>query len=87
MAEKIPVTRTTGNNNVLFGKENYKWMIIGAVVMAIGFLLMVGGKSEDANIFKREEVYSTMRITVAPIVILIGLGIEVFAIFRKPSKN
>ncbi len=71
----------------LFGKENYKWMIIGIAVMALGFFLMAGGKSEDVNVFKREEVYSTMRITVAPILILLGLGIEVFAIFRKPKNS
>ena len=62
-------------------------MIIGIAVMALGFLLMSGGKSEDANVFKKEEVYSTMRITVAPILILLGLGIEVFAIFRKPKSK
>ena len=82
MAEKKPVVT---ENPPLFGRENYKWMLIGAAVMALGFFLMSGGKSEDPNIFKREEVYSTMRITVAPIVILLGLAIEVFAIFRKPK--
>lgn len=60
------------------------WIVIGVVVMAIGLFLMSGGKSDDPNVFKKEEVYSTMRITVAPIIILIGLGIEVFAIFKKP---
>ena len=82
MAEK----KTAGNPApALFGKENYKWMIIGAVVIGLGFILMAGGKSEDINIFKKEEVYSFRRITLAPILILAGLGIEVFAIFRKPK--
>ncbi len=84
MSEKKPATAPSG---ALFGKENYKWMLIGIAVMALGFFLMSGGKSEDANVFKKEEVYSTMRITVAPILILLGLGIEVFAIFRKPKAN
>lgn len=84
MKDKKPVIPTTIS---LFGKENYKWMIIGIAVMALGFFLMAGGKSEDVNVFKREEVYSTMRITVAPILILLGLGIEVFAIFRKPKNS
>jgi hypothetical protein len=70
----------------LFGRENYKWMLIGVAVMALGFFLMAGGKSDDPNVFKREEVYSTTRITIAPILILLGLGIEVFAIFRKPKS-
>ena len=79
MSEKKAIS---GN---LFGKENYKWMIIGAIVIALGFILMSGGKSDDVNVFKKEEVYSTTRITIAPILILLGLGIEVFALFRKPK--
>lgn len=75
---------TTQNNN-FFGKENHTWIIIGIVVIAIGLFLMAGGKSEDPNVFDPNEVYSTTRITIAPIVILLGLGIEVFAIFRKPK--
>lgn len=84
MKEKKPVA---ANNTGLFGKENYKWMLIGVSVMALGFFLMAGGKSTDPNVFKREEVYSTTRITIAPILILLGLGIEVFAIFRKPKNS
>lgn len=70
----------------IFHKENYKWMLIGLVVMAIGMILMAGGKSNDPSVFNRNEVYSTTRITVAPILILAGLVIEIFAIFRKPKQ-
>lgn len=77
--------KAASNSSPLFGKENYKWMIIGLAIMALGFFLMAGGKAEDANIFKKEEVYSTTRITIAPILILLGLAVEVFAIFRKPK--
>lgn len=73
---------TTSN---LFGKENYMWILIGLAVMVLGIILMAGGKSQDPNVFKDSEVYSTTRITIAPILILLGLGIEVFAIFRKPK--
>lgn len=76
--------KKTASGN-LFSKENYKWMIIGAVVIALGFILMAGGKSNDVNVFNKEEVYSTTRITVAPILLLLGLVIEVVAIFRKPK--
>jgi hypothetical protein len=69
----------------LFGKENYKWMVIGLVVMAIGFFLMAGGKSSDPNVFQDKDVYSTTRITIAPILIIAGLIIEIFAIMRKPN--
>ncbi len=70
----------------LFAKENYTWMIIGAAVIALGMILMSGGKSADPNVFNTKEVYSTTRITVAPIMIVIGLLIEVYAIFKSPKK-
>lgn len=69
----------------IFEKENYVWMLGGIVLMAIGLILMVGGKSNDPNQFHPEQVYSTTRITIAPILILAGLVIEIFAIFRKPK--
>lgn len=70
----------------LFAKENYTWMIIGAVVIALGMFLMSGGKNSDPNVFDTNQVYSTTRITLAPIVIVIGLLVEVYAIFKKPKK-
>ncbi len=69
----------------IFNKENYKWMLLGLVVMAIGMLLMSGGRNTDPNVFDRSKVYSTTRITIAPILILAGLAIEIFAIFKKPK--
>jgi hypothetical protein len=71
----------------LFNKDNYIWMIAGIILVAIGIILMAGGKSDDPNIFKENEVYSFRRITIAPIVILLGLGIEVYAIFKKPKAS
>ncbi|MEY3350134.1 MAG: hypothetical protein RIQ50_245 [Bacteroidota bacterium] len=70
-------------NNVLFGKENLKWMLIGAVIIVAGFLLMAGGKSEDPTVFDEQQVYSTTRVTIAPILIVIGLLVEVYAIMKK----
>ena len=81
MAEK---KKTPGRQYIpLFGKENYRWMIIGIIVMALGLFLMAGGKSKDPNVFDPKQVYSFTRITIAPILILAGLGLEVFAIFKK----
>ena len=60
-------------------------MIAGAVVMAIGWFLMAGGKSDNPAVFDDKEVYSTTRITIAPMLILLGLGIEIFAIFKRPK--
>jgi hypothetical protein len=67
----------------LFGKENYILMIVGAVVVLLGIFLMTGGKNPDPNVFDKNLVYSKTRITVAPILILLGLTIEIFAIFKK----
>jgi FtsH-binding integral membrane protein len=90
MAQQKKATTTTTHTketatNTLFSKENYKWMLIGLVVMAIGFFLMAGGKSSDPNTFNDKEVYSTTRITIAPILIIAGLIIEIFAIMKKPK--
>ena len=73
-------------NNILFGRENLLWMAIGAVVILAGIFLMAGGKSTDPNIFNDQEVYSTRRITVAPILIILGLIIEVYAIMKKTKS-
>ncbi len=69
----------------LFEKDNYTWMIIGAVVVALGMLLMSGGKNPDPNQFDTKLVYSFTRITIAPILILAGLMIEIYAIFKRPK--
>ena len=71
----------------LFEKTNLTWMLIGVGVMALGFILMAGGKSPDPNVFDKSKVYSTTRSTIAPIVILAGLVIEIFAIFRQPKNS
>jgi hypothetical protein len=69
----------------IFDKQNYLWMVIGAVTIILGFLLMIGGKSADPNVFNKDEVYSFRRITLAPILIVAGLIIEIYAIMKKPK--
>jgi len=71
----------------IFSKENYKWMLLGVVVMALGMFLMAGGKNTDPSVFDQSKVYSTTRITIAPLLILAGLAIEIFAIFRSPKQS
>jgi hypothetical protein len=71
------------NKNTLFGKQNLMWMLIGAIVIILGFFLMAGGKSGDPNVFNESEVYSTTRITIAPLLIVVGLIIEIYAIMKK----
>ncbi len=71
----------------LFEKDNYRWMGIGVAVVAIGMLIMSGGKNESPNQFDYKLVYSTARITIAPILILAGLMIEIYAIFKRPKTQ
>ncbi len=67
------------------GKENYRLLIIGFVIIIIGFLLMIGGKAENPNEFN-PEIFSFRRITLAPIVVLIGFVFEIWAIMKKPRE-
>lgn len=60
-------------------------MIAGLVVIAIGMILMSGGKSPNPAIFDQKEVYSTRRITIAPLLIVIGLALEVVGIFKNKA--
>lgn len=73
-------------NSELFGKDNYMWMLIGGAVLALGFFLMAGGKSPDPTVFNKDDVYSTTRITIAPLLIIAGFVIEIFAIMKKPKS-
>ena len=90
MAEKKAATTPTTiktTTTSLFDKQNLWLMLLGVGIIALGMLLMVGGRSADPNTFNYDEVYSTRRITIAPILIIIGLGIEIYAIFKKPKTN
>lgn len=68
-------------------KHNYYLLAIGFVIIIIGFLLMIGGGSEDPNVFNEEELFSFRRITLAPIVILAGFVFEIYAIMKKPKEK
>ena len=70
----------------LFSASNYKILIIGLVVIALGFILMSGGANEDPNVFN-EDVFSFRRIRLAPTVVLIGFGITIYSIFKNPKKQ
>jgi len=76
---------TTNQQGFLFDKSNYILMLAGVVLVMIGFMLMSGGKSEDPTQFKYDEIYSTTRITIAPLMILIGFAVEIYAIMKKPA--
>jgi hypothetical protein len=75
----------TNKTAFLFGATNYKILIIGLVVIALGFILMSGGANENPNVFN-EEVYNFRRIRLAPTVVLIGFGITIYSILKKSNK-
>lgn len=70
----------------IFGKKNYKFMLIGVAFIALGFILMSGGGSDDPNVFN-PEIYNWRRIRLAPALVLIGFGIEVYAILLNPRSK
>lgn len=70
----------------LFAKINYIWMLIGLLVICLGFALMAGGGSDDPEVFN-EAIYNFRRIRLAPTLVLIGFIIEVYAIFVSPKKE
>ena len=76
-----------GDGPILYDKINYVLMALGAVLIIIGFILMSGGANPDPNVFDDTEVYSATRITIAPIVIIIGFIIEIFAVLKKPAEK
>ena len=72
------------SSDFAFGKENYKLLLIGLALIFIGFLLMIGGGSKDPNVFS-DDIFNFRRLTLAPILVLAGYVVEIFAIMKKPK--
>lgn len=89
--EETPVTRRRtslreGERELIFGKRNYIVLGIGLALVLVGFLLMSGGAMPDPDTWDDNIIYSTRRITIAPLVVLIGLAVVVFSIFRSSGS-
>ncbi|HWR94888.1 MAG TPA: DUF3098 domain-containing protein [Flavobacterium sp.] len=69
----------------LFDKVNYKILLIGIAIIALGFLLMSGGGSDDPNVFS-EDIFNFRRIRLAPTMVLIGFGVTIYSILKNPNK-
>ena len=78
--------KDTSKPTFVFGKKNYKVMFIGLVFIALGFILMSGGGSDDPNVFN-PEIFNWRRIRLAPMLVLMGFGIQVYAILLNPDKD
>ncbi|MEE9439253.1 MAG: DUF3098 domain-containing protein [Saprospiraceae bacterium] len=74
---------TSSESELLFGRANYMYILGGIGLMALGFLLMVGGKMPSPDVWDESIIYSTRRTLIAPILILAGLVVQIFAIFKK----
>ena len=89
-----PVTNVTNNPRrtsykvqpsfpLLFTRENYMYIGIGCGLIALGLILMMGGRMEDPNVWDESVIYSARRTVLAPIIILAGLGMQIYAIFKR----
>jgi hypothetical protein len=72
-------------NEFIFEKKNYTFMLIGIGIIALGFILMMGGGSDDPNVFN-PEIFSWRRIRLAPTLVIIGFAVEAYAILLNPHK-
>ena len=84
--KKIIKEKPSVETGFALGQENLKLMAIGFGIIVIGFILMIGGGSEDPNVFNF-EIFSFRRITLAPLVLLSGFIFEVYAIMKKPGNG
>ncbi len=84
MAKKIKESKET--TGFALGKENYKLLAIGFAIIVLGFILLAGGGSDDPNVFN-EDMFNFRRLTLAPVLLLIGFVFEIYAIMKKPKEE
>jgi hypothetical protein len=84
---KYSKEETSPNAGFAIPRENYKLILIGLGIIILGFILMVGGGSDDPNVFKEEELFSFRRISLSSIVVVFGFAFEVYAIMKKPKES
>ena len=82
LEKKTEVKNEENKTTMPFGRDNYLWVIVGLAFLLRGFILMIGGGSDNPDVFN-EAIFSFRRITLAPILVLIGFGIQIYAIMKK----
>jgi len=85
-AKMVTKNESKEDQGFALGRENLKFLIIGFLIIVVGFVLMIGGKSADLNVFNK-EIFSFQRITLAPILVVIGFTFEIYAIMKKPRSE
>ena len=82
-----PVKKSGGflkqDKALVFGRENYKWALIGLAIMAVGFICMSGGAMPSPDVWDESLIYSPVRIILAPFLVIAGLCVVVYSIFVK----
>src|SRR5687768_10732657 len=96
MSKEKPKTTTTSSKSTFnqqgekatfaFGKDNYKMLLAGVAVVAIGMICMIGKASEDPNKMS-EEIFDFQRLTLAPVLIIAGYVVVLLAILKKPKEE
>jgi hypothetical protein len=82
-SSRRPNVRVQPSFPLLFTKQNYLYIGIGCGMIALGLILMLGGGMKDPNVWDESIIYSPVRTVLAPIMILAGLGMEIYAIFKR----
>ena len=84
--ENVSLKGFTSSAPFSFNKQNYKLLLIGLAINILGYFLMIGGANEDPNVFDG-EMFSTMRITISPMLIILGFAIIIYSIMKKPKSS
>ena len=85
--KEVSLKEFSKNAPYAFNKENYKLLLTGLAINVLGFILMIGGGAEDPNEFHYDELFSHVRITIAPMLIVIGYAVILYAIMKKPKSR
>ena len=68
-------------------KTNYLLIVLGCIVITLGFILMSGGGTENPELFNEEELFSFRRITLAPFLTILGYMIVLFGVLKRAKRN
>ncbi len=85
MAKETKDLNEKNKKSMIFGKKNYQFLFIGLFLIGLGFVLMAGGGTDDPNVWN-PEIFNFRRIRLAPMIILLGLAVEIYAIMSNPKK-
>lgn len=86
-ASRTKATSAPASTALIFGKPNYMIMLVGLALIALGLVLMSGGAMPDPNTWDESLIYSRRRTVIGPLVIIIGLVVEIVAIFKNAGRE